>query len=89
MAWSWIKDDDRRLIAVNLSDSVVQARVQVPWEEVRANSWHLTDVLSDVSYDRDGNEMADQGLYVELQPWSYSFFEYQLAGRGATIKRAA
>ena len=88
VAWSWIKDDDRRLIAVNLSDAVVQARVQVPWKEVRAKSWHLMDLLSDVSYDREGNEMADSGLYVELQPWSYSFFQYQLAGQG-TIKRAA
>ncbi len=89
VAWSWVKDDDRRLIAVNLSDAVVQARVQVPWKEVRAKSWHLIDVISDVSYDREGNEMADSGLYVELQPWSFSFFQYQLAGHGATIKRAA
>jgi len=89
VAWSWVKDDDRRLIAVNLSDAVIQARVQIPWKEVRAKSWHLLDVLSDVSYDREGNEMADSGLYVELQPWSYSFFQYQLAGHGATIKRAA
>ena len=35
VAWSWVKDDDRRLIVVNLSDSAVQARVQVPWEDVR------------------------------------------------------
>ena len=29
VAWSWVKDDDRRLIAVNLSDNAVQARVRV------------------------------------------------------------
>ena len=80
VAWSWVKDDDRRLIAVNLSDNAVQARVRVPWEEVRGETWHLTDALSDASYDRDGNEMAASGLYVELQPWSYCFFQYQLAG---------
>jgi len=58
VAWSWVKDDDRRLIAVNLSDSAVQARVQLPWEEVRGETWHLIDALSDASYDRDANEMA-------------------------------
>ena len=31
------------------------------------------------------NEMASSGLYVELQPWSYCFFQYQLAARGATM----
>ncbi|HSZ63572.1 MAG TPA: alpha-amylase family glycosyl hydrolase [Terriglobales bacterium] len=82
VAWSWIKDDDRRLIAVNLSDSAVQARVQVPWDAVRGKSWHLIDALSDAKYDRDGNEMASSGLYIELQSWSYCFFQYRPAGQG-------
>lgn len=89
VAWSWLKDDDRRLIAVNLSDNAVQARVHVPWEEVRGKIWHLIDALSDASYDRDGDEMAASGLYVDLEPWSYSFFQYQLAGQGITMSRAA
>jgi hypothetical protein len=74
-AWSWVKDNDRRLIVVNLSESAVQARVQVPWEEVRGTTWRLIDALSDASYDRDGDEMAVSGLYVELGPWSYHFFD--------------
>jgi hypothetical protein len=49
----------------------------------------LTDVLSDASYDRDGDEMASLGLYVELGPWSYSFFKYQLTEQSITISRAA
>ncbi len=82
VAWSWIKDDDRRLIVVNLSDGAVQARVRVPWEEVRRASWRLIDALSDASYDRDGNEMAASGLYVELGPWGYCFFQCRRAGKG-------
>ena len=35
VAWSWVKDNDRYLIIVNLSDSAAQARVQVPWDELR------------------------------------------------------
>ena len=89
VAWSWVKDNDRRLIAVNLSDSAVQARVRVPWEEVRGESWHLVDALSDAAYDRDGNEMAASGLYIELQPWSYCFFQYHLADQGITMSPAA
>ena len=74
---------------MNLSDNRVQARVQVSWEEVRGESWHLTDVLSDASYDRNGDEMASLELYIELEPWSYSFFQYQLAEQGIAIRRAA
>jgi hypothetical protein len=89
VAWSWAKDDDRRLIAVNLSDNPVHARVHVPWEEVRGETWHLTDALSDTSYERDGDEMASSGLYVELEPWGYSFFQCQLAAREISSKRIA
>ncbi len=82
VAWSWAKDDDRRLILVNLSDSAVQARVQVPWDDLRGNTWRLVDALSGATYDRDGNEMAASGLYVELGPWDYNFFQCRRGGMG-------
>jgi hypothetical protein len=81
VAWSWVKDNDRRLIVVNLSDHAVQARVQVQWKELRGATWHLIDALSDASYDRSGDEMAASGLYVELQLWNYCFFQYRRAGK--------
>jgi len=31
-------------------------------------------VLSDATYERDGDEMLSPGLYVELGPWNYHFF---------------
>jgi hypothetical protein len=34
----------------------------------------LTDVLSDVAYRRDGDDMASRGLYVELAPWGFNLF---------------
>jgi Alpha amylase, catalytic domain len=75
VAWSWVKDNDRRLIVVNLSEGAVQARVHVPWGEVRGATWHLTDAFSGWSCDRDGDEMAAAGLYVELSAWSFYFFD--------------
>ena len=45
VAWTWVKDNDRHLIIVNLSDSAAQARVQVPWEELRGKTWRLVDGL--------------------------------------------
>ena len=89
VAWSWVKNDDRRLIVVNLSNRAVQARVHVPWEDVRGKAWRLSDAFSDVSYDRDGNEIAMSGLYVELDPWRYSFFQYHLVGQTMTNGQAS
>jgi hypothetical protein len=73
--WSWLKDDARYLIGVNLSDTPAQALVQVGWKEVGSGTWQLTDVLSGAIYERNGSEMVSTGLYVELGPWSSHFFQ--------------
>ena len=77
VAWGWVKDNDRYLIIVNLSDTAAQARVQVPWDELRGKTWRLVDALSDAAYDRNGDEIRDPGLYVDLRPWNCYFFRLQ------------
>ncbi len=89
VAWSWAKGDDRRLVAVNLSDRAVQARIQVPWRELRGQSWSLVDALSDATYERDGDDMQLQGLYVELGPWGYHFFQCSRIGKVQPVSAAA
>ena len=69
VAWSWVNKDDRFLIVVNLSGDAAQGRVHLPWNDARDQTWRLTDSLSGVSYDRDGNEIQADGLYVQLEPW--------------------
>lgn len=81
VAWSWREDEDRCLIAVNLSEAPVQARIQVPWAELAGTTWKLTDVLAGVSFERDGNEMLSLGLYVELRPWGYHFLRFERASQ--------
>ncbi len=65
----------RRLTIVNLSDSSSQARVRLPWDDLGGKSWRLTDELSGVVYERDGGEMRDPGLFVDLGPWGFNVFD--------------
>ena len=74
VAWTWIKDDKRFLVVVNLSESMSQALIEVPWGDGRGKTWRLTDLLSGVVYDRSGTEMLSPGLYVELGGWGYNLF---------------
>jgi hypothetical protein len=75
LAWCWVKDDARALVVVNFGPSHAQARVQVPWDELRGRAWRLDDRLSGDAYDRDGNEMRDGGLYIDLGPWQCHVFQ--------------
>ncbi|HEY1336854.1 MAG TPA: alpha-amylase family glycosyl hydrolase [Bryobacteraceae bacterium] len=81
VAWSWVKGQDRRLIVVNLSDTAVQARVRPQWGSPQGETWRMTDDLSGESYDRDGGEIEQSGLYVELRPWQFHFFQCRRSGQ--------
>jgi hypothetical protein len=77
VAWAWLKDRERYLIIVNLSDNGAQGQVQAPWDDARGKTWRLADVLSGQTYERNGNQMRDPGLYVDLKPWNCHFFRLQ------------
>ncbi len=79
LAWCWRCPGERYLIVVNLSDAAAQGRIQLPWEELKGKSWPLSDLISGALYGWNGDEMLDPGLYVDLPPWGFHFFE--LAGR--------
>jgi len=75
LAWCWVKEDARHLIVVNFSDGTAQARVHVPWDELRGKTVRLNEVLAGEIYDRSGDEMRDAGLYVDLGPWQCHLFQ--------------
>jgi glycosidase len=73
LAWTWRKDAERYLIAVNFSGDSMQARLMVPWPELAGEKCLLVDALSGERYQREGDELLRSGLYVELGPWGYHF----------------
>ncbi len=56
-------------MVVNLSDQPAQGQIPLPWADVPGRSWRLTDCLRDSVFDRNGGELANPGLFVDLGPW--------------------
>jgi hypothetical protein len=75
LTWCWAKGDDRVVVAVNYAPHAAQARIHVPWDELRGQQWRLDDLLSGGIYMRSGDDMRDAGLYVDLAPWQCHLFE--------------
>lgn len=74
VSWCWETEGHRYIIAINLSDWNTQARIRLPWSDVRGQTLRFDDLLSGETYSpRDGTEIANQGLYVELGPWAFNF----------------
>jgi hypothetical protein len=80
VAWGWGGPAARHLVAVNLSDAPAQARVRLPWADLGGREWALTDRLDGRRFARDGDEIAADGLYVELGPWESHFLACAPAG---------
>jgi hypothetical protein len=75
-SWCWRNADSRHLVVVNLSDAPAQARVRLPWDDVARRTWQLTDRLDGGRFDRAGDEIAAEGLYVALDAWASNFVAF-------------
>ena len=73
LAWCWHANGRRHLVVVNLASGDAQARVRLPWSDLAGRTWHLRDALTGDTFDRDGGELGDEGLYVGMGPWQSYF----------------
>jgi hypothetical protein len=76
LAWSRTPADDAgdvrgHVVVVNLSAAPAQARIPLPWPDLPGRRWSLLDRLSGDDFARDGGQLADPGLYVEMGPGQF------------------
>jgi hypothetical protein len=71
LAWCRRSGEERFLVVVNVSDQESQGLVRLPWMDLDGRSWILRDALNGAEYERDGREMLDPGLFVNLDPWGF------------------
>jgi hypothetical protein len=76
VAWSWAGNGKHHLVVVNLAERNSQGRVRMPGMTIAGRSRRLVDLLSGDVFERDGDEMTDPGLFVDLKPWGYHFLEF-------------
>ena len=65
----------RYLSVVNLADTRSQGYVTLPHPELEGRTWTLNDRVGPERYERDGADLVDRGLYVDLPPWGHNVFD--------------
>jgi hypothetical protein len=50
----------------------------LPFHEIKNRSVRHKDLLSSTCYIREGNDLPERGLYLDMQPWSYHVFDLEL-----------
>lgn len=74
---AWTCDDPgggRRLVAVNYAPHRSQCYVRFA-DSARDGVVRLRDLMGPARYERDGRELSERGLYLDLPPWGYHVFE--------------
>jgi hypothetical protein len=65
---------ERLLMAVNYSANQSQCYVKLPFTDLPKHKWQLRDLLSDTSYERDGKDLYERGLYLDEPAWKAQIF---------------
>lgn len=78
MAWAWDKAVERFAAIVNFSNVRSQGMVRMPWLDMAGKYWALHELLSGELYRRDGSQMLNPGLFVDLPPWGAHLFRMHL-----------
>lgn len=78
LAFAWESGDKQRLlVAVNYAGNQSQGYVRLPFADLNEVVWRLTDLLGDACYDREGSDLHQRGLYLDLPAWEASLFLWQ------------
>ena len=81
VAFAWRADGAAdHVIVVNYSDHQAQCRLRLPFDGLAIGRWRLVDALGSEVYERDGGELTDPGLYIDLAAWRYNVFSLEAIG---------
>jgi hypothetical protein len=66
---------------VNLAPHRAQGRIYPTWQGVEHGTWRLRDRLGSEVWWRDGAEIREQGLYLDLPARGAQLFEVEWSGQ--------
>lgn len=79
IAFAWQGPAGNYLVVVNYTDHQGQCRLRLPFADLRGKSFRLLDEMSSEVYLREGDAMADPGLFIDLAPWRFNVFRLEPA----------
>jgi len=76
LAWLWQLGENWKLVIVNYSMIRAQGVIFLPYSLNTRVFIRFRDALNDQVYERAGTELAQRGLYIDLEPWQAHLFDF-------------
>jgi len=78
LSYLWEAEGRRLLVVINFGPQQGQSSIETPLPSLAGKQVRLAELLGNAVYDRDGTELNQRGLYVDLPPWGYHVFEVKV-----------
>jgi hypothetical protein len=76
---------DLALVAANYAQDQGQCYIRLPVPELAHQTWRVQDQLSGATYERAGDELVSQGLYLDVPEWQCHVFTIQPSAAPKTV----
>ncbi|MDB5486298.1 MAG: Alpha amylase, catalytic domain, partial [Reyranella sp.] len=70
-------DGERYVVVVNYSDHQGQCRLPLLFDGLAGRKVRLVDMMGSEAYDREGTDLVDPGLFIDLGAWRYNVFRLE------------
>jgi hypothetical protein len=80
IGFAWRDQDRTVLVAVNYAPNQGQCYLRIPFDDFRGKAVRLRDLMGPAVYDRGGDDLLAQGLYLDMPGWGYHVFEVTATG---------
>jgi hypothetical protein len=77
LVFSWEQADQLLVGVVNYGPAQGQCYVTLDMPVLRGRKFTLVDLLGDARFEREGDGLAGNGLYLDLPPWGFNLFEFK------------
>jgi hypothetical protein len=76
IAFAWETENGlMSLVVVNYSPHASQCYVRLPFSSLAGKAVRFSDRMSKALYDREGNKVLSEGIYLDLPAWGYHIFD--------------
>jgi hypothetical protein len=83
VAYGWRMNDEMRLIVLNISGEWSQGSIDMgSWaHDLRGQDWILLDIMHRSYIDENGDDIAERGLFIDVEPHEAMIFQFEPLAR--------
>ena len=75
ICFSWSFEENLFLVLVNYAGYRSQCFVEIPGQKISGEIICFNDLINDLTYTRESNDLKNRGLYLDMAAWGYHVFE--------------